>query len=227
MHSPGFAARVPYGHPTGIDSSSSHLPSQFLSYHDFSNTIVHRDSPITADEDSFELLNNIYSRIVHPYDTEAFHHFISKHQLTYFYSLLVTNLRNGFPLGEMPPLSDTVIFKNHPSAFLHSEVIDKYLTDEIDAGRMSGPFSRQHVEKVLRGSFFCSPLLVSVQTQQPGTPDKLRVCRHLSKGDKHTPSTNSHILKKKKDFPTRFDTALKVADIVGSLPSIGVDSISS
>ena len=96
-------------------------------------------------------------------------------------------------------------------------MIDKYLTDELDAGRMSGPFSRQQVGIILRGAFFCSPLLVSIQTQQPGTPDKLRVCRHLSKGDKITPSTNSHILKE--DFPTRFDTALKVADIVGSFPS--------
>ena len=111
---------------------------------------------------------------------------------------------------------DTVIFKNHPSAALHSDAITNYLTDELKAGRMSGPFSRQHVEDILRGPIFCSPLLVSVQTQQPGTPDKLRVCRHLSKGDKTTPSANSHI--HKEDFPTRFDTALKVADIVCLFP---------
>ena len=117
----------------------------------------------------------------------------------------------------MPPITDTIIFKNHPSTFLHSDVIDKYLTDELDAHRMSGPFSHLQVENILHGTFFCSPLLVSVQTQQPGTPDKLRVCRHLSKGDKNTPSTNSHI--HKEDFPTRFDTALKVADIVGIFPT--------
>jgi hypothetical protein len=117
----------------------------------------------------------------------------------------------------MPPLVDTVIFKNHPSTLLHPDVINKYLTDEITAGRMSGPFPLLHVERILRGAIFCSPLLISVQIQQPGTPDKLRVCRHLSKGNKHTPSTNSHI--QKEDFPTRFDTASRVADIVGSLPS--------
>jgi hypothetical protein len=214
MPLPGSVGRALHGHLKPIDSSSLPTTSQFLSYRDFSNTIVHRDPIITAGKDFLEHSGNIYSRIVHPYDTAAFHHLISKHDLISFYSLLVTNLRNGFPLGEMPPITDTVIFKNHHSAILHSDAIDKYLTDELNAGRMSGPFSCHHAEEILRGPFFCSPLLVSVQTQQPGTPDKLRVCRHLSKGDKNTPSMNSHI--HKEDFPTRFDTALRVADIVGS-----------
>ena len=43
------------------------------------------------------------------------------------------------------------------------------------------------------------------------------MCRHLSKGDKTTPSTNSHI--HKEDFPTCFDTALKVANIVHRFPA--------
>ena len=219
MLSPGPVDRVLHrdGHSvTAIDFFSSLTTSQFLFYRDFSNTIVHRDPLITADANSSISSDDIYLRIVHPYDSDAFHHFISKHHLTNFYSLLVTNLRCGFPLGEMPPIMDTVIFKNHPSAALHSDAITNYLTDELKAGRMSGPFSRQRVEDILRGPIFCSPLLVSVQTQQPGTPDKLRVCRHLSKGDKTTPSANSHI--HKEDFPTRFDTALKVADIVCLFP---------
>ena len=167
---------------------------------------------ITADMDLLGLSDNIFLRITHPYDISAFETFISMHDLNFFYPLLVTNLRTGFPLGEMPPLTDTVIFKNHPSTLLHSDVVTQYLTDELDAGRMSGPFSLQQVENILRGPIFCSPLLISVQVQQPGTPDKLRVCRHLSKGNKDIPSMNSHI--KKEDFPTRFDTASRVADIV-------------
>jgi hypothetical protein len=215
----GSVARVLHGQPTQLDSFFSLITPQFLSYHDFSNTIVHRDPLFSARKDSFQQYDDIYFRIVHPYITDAFHHFISKHCFIHFYSLLVTNLGNGFPLGEMPLITDTVIFKNHPSAIFHSDAIDKYLTDELSAGRMSGPFSRRHVEIILRGPFFCSPLLVSVQTQQPGMPDKLRVCRHLSKGDKNTPSMNSHI--HKEDFPTRFDTASKVADIVRSFPVSG------
>ena len=181
MPSPGSADRDLLRPPTAINSPSSLTNSQFLSYRDFSNTIVHRDSHIIADNFSLQHYNDIYYRTIHPYDTDAFHHFILKHDLTLFYSLLVTNLKNGFPLGVMPPITDTIIFKNHPSAFIHSDVVDKYLTDELDAHCMSGPFSRLQVENILRGAFLCSPLLVSVQTQQPGTPDKLRVCRHLSK----------------------------------------------
>lgn len=207
----GCAGRVLYGRPTAVLSDSSHNISSFLSYRDFSTTIIHRN-PFTSCKDTLQHSDDIYSRIIHPYDPDAFHHFILKHDLSYFYSILVTNLKNGFPLGAMPPLTDTVIFKNHPSSNLYPDAILKYLADELDAGRMSGPFSHQQVENILRGAFFCSPLLVSVQTQQPGMPDKLRVCRHLSKGDKNTPSANSHI--NKEDFPTRFDTALKVADIV-------------
>jgi hypothetical protein len=197
----------------GIDNFLSITDSQFLPYRDFSSTIVHRVSLNTACKDFSEQFQNIFLSIIHPYDTDAFNFFISKHDLTPFYSLLVTNLRNGFPLGHMPPLIDTVIFKNHPSTLIHSDVVRKYLTDELDAGRMSGPFTLQQVERILHGAVFCSPLLISVQTQQPGIPDKLRVCRHLSKGDKNIPSTNSHI--HKEDFPTRFDTASRVADIVG------------
>jgi hypothetical protein len=223
-HLLGLAGRDQYRHLPEINSFLSLTTPNFLFYRDFSTTIVHRDSIITADKDSLEQSNNFFLRIIHPYDTDAFAHFISKHDLTLYYSLLVTNLRNGFPLGVMPPLTDTVIFKNHPSTSLHSDVVDKYLTDELNAGRMSGPFSLQYVEKVLRGAVLCSPLLVSVQIQQPGMPDKLRVCRHLSKGDKSTPSMNSHI--NKEDFPTRFDTASKVADIV-RFPIPGDTSIST
>ena len=62
--------------------------------------------------------DDIFLKIIHPYDTDAFDHLLSKHRLTQFYLLLIQNLRNGFPLGEMPPLTDTVIFKNHPSMLL-------------------------------------------------------------------------------------------------------------
>ena len=114
----------------------------------------------------------------------------------------------------MPPLVTTVIIPNHPSVTQHTETVDQYLMDELKAGRMSGPFSRQRVENILRGAFYSSPLLVSVQTQQPGVPDKLRICRHLSKDNKDFPSVNSHI--HKEQFPTRFDTAARVADTVSS-----------
>ncbi len=112
----------------------------------------------------------------------------------------------------MPDLQQTVVFPNHPSCFAHFPAVDGYLAEEVSAGRMSGPFTKSNVEWILHGPFQASPLIVAVQTQQPGTPDKLRICRHLSKGSKIYPSVNSYI--DKEDFPTRFDTAAHVADIV-------------
>ena len=115
----------------------------------------------------------------------------------------------------MPILSQTVIIENHPSVLQYPDTIDQYLADEVHAGRMSGPFSRDATNLILRGPFFSSPLIVSVQTQAPGIPDKLRVCRHLSKSNKTNPSVNSYL--NKEDFPTRFDTASRVADIVSNI----------
>ena len=210
MPLPGSVDSSPLGHQTAIDPLFLSIEPQFLHYRDFSDTIVHRDSLTTADMD---FSDDIFLKIIHPYDTDAFDHLLSKHCLTQFYLLLIQNLGNGFPLGKMPPLMDMVIFKNHPSTLLFSDIVDKYLADELAAGHMSGPFTLQCVENTLRGPIFCSPLLVSIQTQQPGMPDKLHVCWHLSKGDKNTPSMNSHI--QKEDFLTQFDTASRVADIVG------------
>ena len=115
----------------------------------------------------------------------------------------------------MPSLTETVILENHPSAQQYPDTVKQYLEDEVEAGRMDGPFSHDTIKSILRGPFFVSPLIVSVQPQGLGMPDKLRVCRHLSKSNKLTPSVNSHT--RKEDFPTRFDTASWVADIVSIL----------
>ena len=158
---------------------------------------------------------DLFGKIISPYDANAFKTLLVKHNLTEAYPHLVHNLLHGFPLGRMPPLSDTIIIPNHPSVPLHMDMVLEYLEVETAAGRMSGPFSREEVEQILRGPFQSSPFIVSIQTQGPGEPDKIRVCRHLSKASKHGPSVNSFI--EKENFPTRFDTAARVAEIVSSL----------
>jgi hypothetical protein len=193
-----------------INSSPLTIITEPLSYHDFSDSIVHRNLHHSSISDFLDPQIDIFTHIIHPYDTAAFESLLSKHKLSHLYPLLVTNLKNGFPLGNMPSLTKTVILQNHPSAMQYAKIVDQYLIDEVKAGRMSRPFSRQCTEHVLRGAFFSSPLLVSVQTQQPGTLDKLCVCRHLSKGNRENPSVNSHI----QQFPTRFDMASRVADMV-------------
>jgi hypothetical protein len=206
--SPGPAVSA----PPLLNSLPSITTTVPLAYHDFSHSIVHRDQQFPCNPELLEPQSDIFTYIVHPYDTTAFESFLLKHKLSHIYPLLVANLRNGFPLGVMPALTTTVILPNHISVTQHAELVHQYLSDELEAGRMSGPFSRQRVEDILRGPFFSSPFLISVQPQQPGVPDKLRVCRHLSKGNKDHASVNSHTHKEL--FPTRFDTAARVADTV-------------
>lgn len=159
---------------------------------------------------------DIFEKIICPYNADAFDALLRKHNLSDAYPDLVDNLKYGFPLGDMPVLSRTNILHNHDSIDDHWPLIEQYLLDEIASGRMDGPFSQSEVESILRGPFQSSPLIAVIQPQAPGEPDKVRICRHLSKATKNIPSVNSFI--NKESFPTRFDTAIKVADIVSSLP---------
>jgi len=184
-----------------------------LSYTDFLHSVIPR-FPLAS---STTQHSSIFERILHPYNADAFHFLLKKHCLLSAYPLLTENLSHGFPLGHMPALTEMVILPNSPSTHPHMHDIQDYLQKELLAGRMSGPFSHEEVELILCGPFFSSPLVVDIQPQQPGAPDKIQICRHLSKGSKLHPSVNSHI--QKEDFPTCFDLATKVAEIV-SLPFV-------
>lgn len=91
-----------------------------------------------------------------------------------------------------------------------------YLQEEVTTGRMLGPFSLEEVEKILGSPVYVSLFLVLVLTQQPGTPDKVCICHHLSKGTHSQPLVNSFICKE--DFPMQLDTALQVANMVSFYP---------
>ena len=112
----------------------------------------------------------------------------------------------------MPALTNGIVLPNNPSTYTYMSNIQEYLQKELLAGRMSGPFSHKETELILCGPFQSSPLIVSLQPQQRSMPDKVRICRHLSKASKLHASVNSHICKE--DFPTRFNLASKVAEIV-------------
>jgi hypothetical protein len=87
--------------------------------------------------------------------------------------LRLPNLEGKNRTGPDLKTLNTVTFKNHPSMLLYPDAANKYLTEELVAGRMLGPFSLQQVGKIPRGPVFSSPLLVSVQTQQPDMPDEI------------------------------------------------------
>jgi hypothetical protein len=201
--------------PVGPPPSESFLDvarPPALSYPSFSTTII----PCPPFDPDIHSHPDILNKIVHPYNADAFDLFLDRHNLRHAYPELVSNLRNGFPIGRMPSLTSTNVIANHSSVATHFDAVATYLEDEVRAGRMSGPFTQQEVERILRGPFQCSPLIVAVQPQAPGEPDKLRICRHLSKSTKLIPSVNSFI--EKEDFPTRFDTACRVAEMVAVAP---------
>lgn len=194
-----------------ISSHSSDLdiaPHPILYYTDFSQSIIHRPVPFNAFPSDIE----IYNRVTLPYDVDAFEMLLEQYNLTEQYPLLVQNLRGGFPIGNMPILQRSVIIPNHHSVDEHWDVVDKYISTELDASRMSGPFTQMEVERILRGYIYSSPLIVSTSYQGPLLPSKKRVCRNLSKGDVDTGSVNSFI--HTEDFPTRFDMASRVASAV-------------
>jgi hypothetical protein len=205
MPSPGLAAP---NLSTSDDFLSAFIDSQkFLVYTNFADSIIRR--PFLSHLHSFP---SLFEKITTPYDVLGFDFFLNKHNLVALYPLLCSNLVNGFPIGHMPALTQTTIIPNHLSCREHLDQIQSYLEDEVNDGRMSGPFSKFAIESILRGPFFSSPLLVALQSQAPGIPDKICICRHLSKDSHSSSSVNSHVTKE--SFPTRFDTASRVADIV-------------
>ena len=158
---------------------------------------------------------NIFSHVETPYHPDAFDKLLNKHDLTSLYPFLTRNLRNGFPMGEFPPLTETVIFPNHPSAKNYDKEIKTYLQEEVVARRMFGPFCQSEMEDIMKGPFQSSPLIIDAQPQPNGAPDKIRICRHMSKRDKLHPSTNDYVDSSK--FPTRFGPISKVGEIVSPL----------
>jgi len=181
-----------------------------LAYPSFSDFIIQCPSFNASIHDRPDL----FDKIVCPYNVDGFALLLDKHDLTMLYPELITNLRRGFPLGCMPELHTTHVIPNHPTALEHPSAVDDYLKVEIAAGRTSGPFSHEMVEHILRGPFQSSPLIVAIQPQALGELDKLRICWHLSKSTKIVASVNSFI--SKHDFPTCFDTVIRVANMVST-----------
>jgi hypothetical protein len=205
-HSPGLVIAPP---PSTFASLA--VPP-LLSYPHLIPSVIRRPSFNPA----IHLRSNIFSKVVHPYDPEAFRHFLVKHSLLGAYPDILQLLREGFPIGTMPPLDSLNILENHVSAREHGDIISEYLADEVAAGRLTLLLPK----KILRGPFQASPLIVAIQPQAPGEPDKIRVCRHLSKSRGAIASINSFI--KQTQFPTRFDTVTRVAKLVSPLCSLSL-----
>ncbi|KAF7311173.1 hypothetical protein MKEN_01018500 [Mycena kentingensis (nom. inval.)] len=184
-----------------------------LVYPDLSHSIRPRPRPTNFSAEDAEILD----RVVTPYNADAFERALSDLNITDEFPQLVDNLRNGFPIGDLPELAFTSIIPNHSSVDKYPEAVQEYVDKELRLGRCSGPFTREEVERILCGPFRVSPLLVATSDQGPGLPPKLRVCRNLSKGDGDLDAINELI--DKDLFPTSFDFASRVAEVIANAPA--------
>ncbi|KAF7323828.1 hypothetical protein MKEN_00604100 [Mycena kentingensis (nom. inval.)] len=209
---------VPFGPSTYSASYTRSLPAVLsahttLVYPDLSHSIRPRPRPTNFSVDDAEILN----RVVTPYNADAFERALSDLNITDEFPQLVDNLRNGFPIGDLPELAFTSIIPNHSSVDKYPEAVQEYVEKELRLGRCSGPFTREEVERILCGPFRVSPLLVAASDQGPDLPPKLRVCRNLSKGDDDLDAINELI--DKDLFPTSFDFASRVAEVIANAPA--------
>ncbi|SJL15337.1 uncharacterized protein ARMOST_18830 [Armillaria ostoyae] len=74
--------------------------------------------------------SSIQERVITLYSPDTFDFYLKKHNISHLHSDLVQKLRNGFPMGDFPPLQCTVIFPNRTSSSKHKAFIDNYLQEE-------------------------------------------------------------------------------------------------
>ena len=155
---------------------------------------------------------DILLKIPTAYSADAFEDLLEQFpDLKVRYPNLPLKLQNGFSMGEFPILEETVIWPNSLTIDDRLNFIDDYFREEVEEGRMDGPFSRAEVESILGGPFQCSPISIDI-TFRPDGSEKLRLCTNLLKHSRLHPATNDFIDTSK--YPTHFDTAARAADIV-------------
>uniref|UniRef100_A0A0W0GEA6 Uncharacterized protein n=1 Tax=Moniliophthora roreri TaxID=221103 RepID=A0A0W0GEA6_MONRR len=194
LHSIGlFAGSAEPSQPTPEEFFELSKPAP-LQYYNFSITI-HHCLPLS---DSTKEEIDIFSHTVTPYNATKFQADLDNLQLSDCYPLLVQNLTYGFPIGNMPVLDESIIEPNHKSVDLHFHAVEKYLREELNAG------------------FVVLPLIVAVQDQGPDIPPKYWVCQNLSKSFPDHLPVNYFI--NKEVFPTCFDSASRMAELVATAP---------
>jgi hypothetical protein len=131
--------------------------------------------------------------------------------LTDQYPSLVHNIIHGFPIGlNMPHVSQNFLPQNHYKTVEEDQIIQAKLANEVNLGRMSGPFSVRQAESFFGGPFRTAPLAI---VPKPGVgPDQWRMVQNLSFRDQFGMSVNDFI--DSDDFPTKWGTAQMMADWV-------------
>lgn len=124
-------------HPDFMTMHTLLSPQTNLPYADLSSFVLPRPAPSSAVEEANFLLDMVKQL----YNVEALHSLLSQNNLSTTYSLVTNNLWQGFALGCMPWLAQTIVLANNRSAIEDRAAVTEYLDSELRAGRMSGPFS--------------------------------------------------------------------------------------
>lgn len=154
-------------------------------------------------------VNDIFERVVTPYNADTFESLLSSLKLSDRYPSLPYSIRHGFPIGDIPPLSRTYTPRNHKTARDRPDVILNYCNDEVKLGRMSGPYTKDEVHRILGSHFATSPLGL---VEKAGEPGKFRIVRDFSYQNEDGFAVNNFL--DSDDFPTEWGTAAQVAEIV-------------
>ncbi|QRV85681.1 Reverse transcriptase domain protein [Ceratobasidium sp. AG-Ba] len=86
------------------------------------------------------------------------------------------SLREGFRIGAPEPVSVTTIRKNHKSSLDRPTVIEEHIQTELAAGRYTGPFDKDTLERLI-GPFQTAPLGV---VDKPSSPGKFCIIQDFS-----------------------------------------------
>ncbi|KAL1942665.1 hypothetical protein VTO73DRAFT_4905 [Trametes versicolor] len=152
-------------------------------------------------------------RVVTTYRADEFEAELRRSGLWEKYSGLPSQLRYGFAIGDLEPITETFTPENHSGGVEHMDFIMEYVNEQVAAGHMSGPYTQAEVEGILGTPFRSSPLAV---VEKPGAPGKWRLIQNCSFKDAHGVSVNDLI--DNDDFPTKWGTAAEVADIIANAP---------
>ena len=107
--------------------------------------------------------NPIFASISTPLRLEAWRKHLANHPDQDFAQFIVRGIREGFPIGVDPTASFVSARRNMSSALENPQVIEEYLSKEVTAGNIFGPFSPSALPEVHINRFGVIP-----KKHQPG-----------------------------------------------------------
>ena len=114
-------------------------------------TMPHVDAPGTD-------LSHIIDRMITPYKPAGWRQALSSTRLTHSFPHLVHDITYGFPIVNPPPSTYTFTPPNLKSADIDPVYMDNFIKDELESGRLDGPFSVEEAHIIFAGHFRTAPL---------------------------------------------------------------------